>query len=90
MVVGFKVTTGKAFTVTFEIVLEQPVAVTVYVKLTVPGLTPVTTPVADTTVAVPVALLVHVPKVLGERFIVLPTQTDEEAVTVGFGFTVKE
>jgi hypothetical protein len=29
MVVGFKVTTGKAFTVTFEVVLEQPVAVIV-------------------------------------------------------------
>ena len=83
-------TTGKAFTVTFEVVFEHPVAVTVYVKLTVPGLTPVTTPVADTTVAVPVALLVHVPKVLGLRLIVLPTQTEEDAVSEGSGFTVNE
>ena len=70
--------------------MEQVVAVLVYVKVTVPGFAPVTTPVACTTVAIPVALLVQVPKVLGERFIVLPTQTDEEAVTVGLGFTVNK
>ena len=55
-----------------------------------PGLPPVTTPVVDTTVAVPVTGFdTQVPKELGERLIVLPEQTEEDAVTVGLGFTVK-
>jgi hypothetical protein len=40
-------------------------------------------------VATFVLLLTQVPNVLGERFIVLPIQTDEEAPTVGLGLTVK-
>ena len=60
-------------------------------KVTVPGFPPVTTPVVGTTVAVPViGLEAQVPPEFGERLIVPPEQTEEEAVTVGLGFTVKE
>ena len=50
---------GLAATETVAIALQEPDVV--YVILTVPAATPVTIPVDEPTVAVPVALLVHVP-----------------------------
>ena len=50
----------------------QPVAFS-NTKVTVPGETPVTTPVFDT-VAIPVLLLVHTPPLLGDKVEVSPTQ----------------
>jgi len=83
------VTTGFAFTVTEEVVLLHPVDVSVKVNVTMPADTPVTTP-ALVTVALAVLLLVHVPPVVGDKVIVLPTHTAEPAVTVGNAFTVTE
>jgi len=81
------VTTGFAFTVTDEVVLLHPVVVWVKVNVTVPADTPVTTPPL-VTVAIAVLLLVHVPPVVGDKVIVLPTQTAEPAVTIGKGLTI--
>jgi len=64
---------GLAFTVN-ALVLEQPVAVSVNVKVTAPAATPVTTP-AFVTVANEVLLLDHVPPVLGVTLAVEPTHT---------------
>ena len=64
---------GKAFTVN-DLVLEQPVAVSVNVKVTIPALTPVTTP-ALVTVAMDVPLLHQVPPVAGVTLAVEPTHT---------------
>jgi hypothetical protein len=82
------VTVGRLFIVTLEVVLLQPVAVNVYVNVTVPAATGVITP-AFVTVATFVLLLVHVPKVVGVRAPVEPIQTEVGAVTVGNGFIVK-
>jgi hypothetical protein len=56
----------------------------VYVKVTVPAETPVTTPVVGTTVALPL-LAVQVPPVLGVKLgdIVAPIHTEVPEVTVG-------
>ena len=81
------VTTGKALTVTDEVVLLHPVAVDVNVNVAVPALTPVMTP-ALVTVAIALSLLVQVPPVVGDNVAVLPTQTDAGAVTTGKAFTV--
>ena len=83
------VTTGKAFTVTEEVVLLHPVAVAVKVKVTDPGATPVMTP-ALVTVAIAGLLLTHVPPVGGDDVAVPPTHTDAGAVTTGKAFTVTE
>jgi len=83
------VTTGFALTVTEVVVLLQPVAVFVKVKLAVPADTPVTTP-ALVTVAIALLLLVHVPPVTGDKVIVLPTHTDDDAETTGFALTVTD
>jgi hypothetical protein len=72
---------GKALTVKL-LVEEQPVAVSVKVKVTVPALTPVTTP-AFVTVATAVLLLVQVPPVFGVTFAVLPTQTSVAPPKIG-------
>jgi hypothetical protein len=80
-------TTGNAFTVTDDVVALQPVAVIAKVKVALPAATPVTTP-ALVTVALVASLLIHVPPVVGDNVIVLPTHTEAPAVTVGKGFTV--
>jgi hypothetical protein len=82
-------TIGAALTVTDDVVLLQPVAIEVNVKLTVPAAIPVTTP-ALFTVALVGSLLTQVPPVVGERVIVLPTQTEDTAVTVGGPLTVTD
>ena len=78
---------GKALTVTGEVVLLQPVEVWVKVKVTLPAETPVTSP-ALVTVALVRSLLVHVPPVVGDKVIVLPTQTEDPALTDGKALTV--
>ena len=83
------VTTGKAFTVTEEVVLLHPVVVDVKVKVTEPAATPVMTP-ALVTVAIALLLLTHVPPVVGDNVAVLPTHTVAGAVTTGKAFTVTE
>ena len=57
--------TGRLFTVTVDVVLEQPVAVSVNVKVTVPAESAVTSP-SLVTVAIELLLLVQVPPVNGE------------------------
>ena len=60
-----------------------------YVIIDVPAVTPVTIPVDDPTVALPL-LLLHVPPA-GVEFnvVVRPTQTfNVPVIAVGFGFTV--
>ena len=55
----------------------------------VPTATPVTIPVVDPTVAVPVALLLHVPVLASVNVVVNPTHTDRvPLITPGNGFTV--
>jgi len=83
------VTTGKAFTVTPEVVLLQLVAPSVKVNVTLPAATPVITP-ALVTVATEVLLLVHVPPVVGDNVAVLPTHTEDGAVTTGRALTVTD
>jgi hypothetical protein len=61
---------------------EQPVDVSVKVKLTTPALTPVTKP-PFVMVATPVLLLVHVPPVVGLTLATLPIHTDVEPPSVG-------
>jgi hypothetical protein len=80
-------TIGTVFTVTAEVVLLHPVDVSVNVKVALPVAIPVTTP-ALVIVATEGLLLIHVPPVLGESVIVLPTQTEDGADTLGFGFTL--
>jgi hypothetical protein len=56
--------------------MEQPVG-NVYVMVVVPGLLPVTTPLAEPIVAINGTLLTHVPPVvISVREVVLPTQTE--------------
>jgi hypothetical protein len=81
------VATGKAFTVTDEVVLLQFVVPSVKVNVTVPADTPVITP-ALVTVAMALSLLTHVPPEVGDNVAVLPTHTDAGEVTRGGEFTV--
>jgi hypothetical protein len=69
-------------TVTALVVALQPVVALVKVKVTEPAATPVITPEAFT-VAVPGALLTHVPPEEGLRLAVLPTHTPEGEVSIG-------
>jgi hypothetical protein len=81
-------TTGRAFTVMLEVVLLQPVAVSVKVKVAVPAVKPVINPafVILTTVGL---LLTHVPPVPGLALIVPPIHNDVNGVlTTGRAFTV--
>ena len=80
-------TAGSALTVSDEVVLLQPVEVWVKVKVTLPVATPVTRP-ALVTVAFVASLLVQVPPVVGDKVMVLPTQTDDPALTAGSALTV--
>ena len=57
------------------------------VNVTFPAETPVTSP-ALVTVALVASLLVQVPPVVGDNVIVLPTQTDDPALTAGKELTV--
>ena len=57
------------------------------VNVTFPATTPVTNP-ALVTVAFVASLLVQVPPVVGDSVIVLPTQTDDPALTAGKALTV--
>ena len=83
------VTTGKAFTVTEEVVLLQLVVPSVKVKVTLPAPTPVITP-ALVTVATEVLLLVQVPPEVGDNVAVPPTHKAEGAVTTGKELTMTE
>ena len=56
-------------------------------NVTFPAATPVTNP-ASVTVAFVASLLVHVPPVVGDKVIVLPTQTEDPALTDGKALTV--
>ena len=78
---------GNGFTITDEVVLLQPVAVEVKVNVVLPAATPVITPELET-VATVISLLNQVPPEVGEIEIVLPTQTDDEAETIGTAFIV--
>ena len=81
-------TVGTEFTVTVEVVLLQPVAVSVYVKVTLPADIPVITPELSI-VATAGALLTHVPPVPGLAVIVAPTHNVADGVlTTGIGLTV--
>ena len=80
---------GEAFTVTEEVVLLHPVVVDVNVNVALPADTPVTTP-ASVTCATAVLLLVQVPPVIGDSAIVLPTHTEDPALTTGNTLTVNE
>ena len=59
------------------------------VNVTLPAATPVTNP-ALVTVAFVASLLVQVPPVVGDSVIVLPTQTDDPALTTGKELTVTD
>jgi len=83
------VTTGGEFIVTDEVVLLQLVVPSVKVNVTLPAATPVITP-ALVTVATEVLLLVHVPPVVGDNVAVLPTHTEDGAVTTGRALTVTD
>ncbi|WP_345078726.1 hypothetical protein [Nemorincola caseinilytica] len=80
---------GKGCTVTV-VTLEHPVDVCVYEIRLVPTETAVTMPVLDPTVAIDVALLVHVPPVVAEdNVVVAPIHTDRVPVIVaGAAITV--
>ena len=80
-------TTGKSLTETVPVVLLQLVDVFVKVKVAVPEAIPFTRPVLPTE-AVKGLLLVQVPPVAGESWIVPPTQTDAGAETAGSALTV--
>jgi hypothetical protein len=81
-------TIGSAFTVTLEVVLLQPVAVEVNVKVTLPADIPVINP-ALLMVATAGALLTHVPPTPGLAAIVAPTHNVADGVlTIGSAFTV--
>ena len=58
-------------------------------NVTLPVATPVTSP-ALVTVAFVASLLVQVPPVVGDNVIVLPTQTDDPALTTGKELTVTD
>lgn len=66
----------------------HPVEVSVKVKVTVPTLTPETTPKL-VTVATPILLLIQVPPVFGVTFAVLPIHTSLAPPKVGFALIVK-
>ena len=73
---------GLAFTVNGRVLL-QPSDVLVYVNVTEPAATPVTTP-ALVTVATAVLLLAQVPDVFGVTLAVKPTQTEAAPPVTGF------
>jgi hypothetical protein len=73
---------GLAFTVNGRVLL-QPSAVLVYVNVTEPAATPVTTPTL-VTVATALLLLAHVPDVFGVTLAVKPTQTEAAPPVIGF------
>jgi hypothetical protein len=75
-------TTGRALIVTAEVVLLQPVAVSVNVNVTEPGAIPVMRPALDT-VALVGSLLVQVPPDVGDKVPLPLTHTADGAVTVG-------
>ena len=59
------------------------------VNVTRPAATPVTNP-ASVTVALVGSLLVQAPPVVGDKVIVLPTQTEDPALTTGKALTVTD
>ena len=63
---GVAITSGTGYTLISGVVELQPVADTVYVKVTVPGATAVARPVLSI-VAINALLLLHVPAVAGVR-----------------------
>jgi hypothetical protein len=79
---------GDALTVT--IVVRAHPAFVVNVIVALPAVTPVTTPVADPTVAVAISLLLHVPPpaVLLLSVVTPPSHTVAIPVVMAIGFTV--
>ena len=59
------------------------------VNVTLPAATPVTNP-ALLTVPLVASLLVQAPPVVGDKVIVLPTQTEDPALTTGKALTVTD
>lgn len=83
-------TAGPCVTVTtFEVSEEQPVDVCVNTNLAVPAAKPVTTP-TFVIVAIVGFVLTQVPPVVGDRFVVLPTQIElgPFITKIGLGLTV--
>jgi hypothetical protein len=81
---------GLALTVIVGVGVDaQPVVLDVNVNVTVPAATPVTTP-AFVTVALATLLLAHVPPVVGDSVVVLPTHTAVAPVidAIGLALTV--
>ena len=78
---------GRAFTVTGDVVLLQPVVLLVNVKVTVPATRPDTTPPLVTVATVGLELA-QVPPVVGDSVMVLPAHTADPADTLGTGYTV--
>ena len=87
---GQALNVGAWFTVTADVANEvQPVLVCINVKVAIPPDTPVTIP-ASVTVATDVLLLVHVPPVVGDKVVVVPTHiaVDPVMLTIGKLLTV--
>jgi len=81
-------TTGRAFTVTLEVVLLQPVAVSVKVNVTLPAVNAVINPVL-VMVAIAGLLLTHVPPAPGLAVMVeLMHNVADGVLTTGRAFTV--
>jgi len=81
-------TTGRAFTVTLEVVLLQPVAVSVKVNVTLPAVNAVINP-ALVMVAIAGLLLAHVPPAPGLAVMAEPMHNVADGVlTTGRAFTV--
>jgi hypothetical protein len=81
-------TVGFALTVTALVGFEaQPVDVLVKVNVALPAATPVTTP-ALVTVAIAVLLLTHVPPVVGESVVVVPTHIVVAPVMLTVGLAI--
>jgi len=81
-------TTGRVFTVTLDVVLLQPVAVSVNVNVTLPAVSPVINP-ALLMEATAGLLLNHVPPAEGLAVIVEPIHNvDDGVLTTGRAFTV--
>lgn len=84
-------TAGISAMLSVEVVLEQPVAVLVKVKLAVPNETPVIKPVAGSMVAAVGLLLIQVPPVVGLATIVTPIlNVADGKLTVGGALTVTD
>jgi hypothetical protein len=88
-VVGPTIGAAAVTTVITNVAAHPP---TVYLIVTVPGLTPVTIPVVGPTVAIVTAVLLHIPPGVGlVSGVVAPTQTEPAPeIAAGNGLTVMD